>query len=110
VAILSEERKMMMLWSFGGEDEDQRGIETERDRNREGERGEGSNFAGSRGEETRVRLLAMSYGALHCTVKLTYTAAANPGADGAAVVAAANLGAALHFGAQADQLRAGAFH
>lgn len=68
-----------------------------------------SNFAGSRGEEARVRLLAMSYGALHCTVKLAYTAAANPGADGAAV-AAANLGAALHFRAQADQLRAGAFH
>ena len=92
----------MMLWSFGGEDEDQREIETER--------GEKSNFAGSRGEEARVRLLAMSYGALHCTVKLAYTAAANPGADGAAVVAAANLGAALHFRAQADQLRAGAFH
>ena len=58
-----------------------------------------------------MRLFAMSYGALHCTVKLTYTAAANPGADGVAVVvAAANLGAALHFRAQADQLRAGAFH
>lgn len=94
----------MTLWSFGGEDEDQREIEGQR------ERGERSNFAGSRGEEARVRLLAMSYGALHCTVKLTHTAAANPGADGAAVVAAANLWAALHFRAQADQLRAGAFH
>lgn len=65
-----------------------------------------------------MRLLAMSYGALHCAVKLTHTAATYPRADGAAgaaavVAAVASLGAALYFRAQADlagQLRAGAFH